>query len=60
MAQFNREERLQAIVAATLRRQGLKPKKKGKKKGWITKQEIQALHRERFLHRLLTTLKEEQ
>lgn len=55
----NREDRLQAIIAATLRSQGMKPKKKGGKKGWISKQEIQELQRERFLHRVKSILTEE-
>lgn len=50
-----REDRLQAIIAATIRRQGMKPKRKG----WITKREIQELQRERFLHRVKTILTEE-
>lgn len=50
-----REDRLQAIIAATIRRQGFKPKRKG----WITKQQIQELQRERFLHRVKAILTEE-
>lgn len=53
----NRDDRLAAIIAATLKSQGYKLDKP-KKNSWLTRREAEKLHRERFLLQIKNTLTE--